>query len=89
MLQNHTTPGWSPPSPTQVLPYFLFYKGALGRVAEFSCTVSKFQRMRVGVSTAEISCAQGMLRDAHDTGLLQKERWKGRWIASVRRPAIC
>jgi hypothetical protein len=30
----------------QVLPYFHVYHGALGRVAAFSCTVSKLQRMR-------------------------------------------
>lgn len=30
----------------QVLPYFHIYHGAEGRVAAFSCTVSKFQRMR-------------------------------------------
>lgn len=40
-----------PSSPTlihhhQVLPYFHIYHGAEGRVAAFSCTVSKFQRMR-------------------------------------------
>lgn len=30
----------------QVLPYFHIYHGAEGRVAAFSCTTSKFQRMR-------------------------------------------
>lgn len=30
----------------QVLPFFHIYHGAEGRVAAFSCTVSKFQRMR-------------------------------------------
>jgi thioredoxin 1 len=29
-----------------VLPYFHIYHGAEGRVAAFSCTTSKFQRMR-------------------------------------------
>ncbi|KAF8056238.1 thioredoxin-like 2 [Scenedesmus sp. PABB004] len=30
----------------RVLPYFHIYHGAEGRVAAFSCTVAKFQRMR-------------------------------------------
>lgn len=30
----------------QVLPFFHIYHGAEGRVAAFSCTVAKFQRMR-------------------------------------------
>lgn len=30
----------------KVLPYFHFYHGAQGRVADFSCTVTKLQRMR-------------------------------------------
>eukprot|EP00882_Tetradesmus_deserticola_P028555 GHRQ01031818.1.p1 GENE.GHRQ01031818.1~~GHRQ01031818.1.p1 ORF type:complete len:112 (-),score=33.42 GHRQ01031818.1:166-501(-) len=33
-------------STMQVLPYFHIYHGAEGRVAAFSCTVTKFQRMR-------------------------------------------
>jgi hypothetical protein len=33
-------------STAQVLPYFHIYHGAEGRVAAFSCTVTKFQRMR-------------------------------------------
>ncbi len=31
----------------KVLPFFQLYHGAEGKVAEFSCTVSKLQRMKV------------------------------------------
>ena len=31
----------------KVLPYFKLFRGAEGKVAEFSCTVSKIQKIRV------------------------------------------
>ena len=33
----------------KVLPYFKFFRGAEGKVAEFSCTISKIQRFRDAV----------------------------------------
>jgi hypothetical protein len=35
------------PACLQVLPFFLLYRGAEGKVDSFSCSVSKLQRLRV------------------------------------------
>ena len=37
-------------SPVQVLPFFHLYRGANGKVAEFSASVSKIQRLRCGMN---------------------------------------
>ncbi len=36
----------------KVLPYFQFFRGAEGKVDQFSCTVSKIQRFRVSWALA-------------------------------------
>lgn len=45
---------WSWLLRVQVLPYFHFYRGAEGRVAAFSASVSKIQRIRCASSPNSI-----------------------------------
>ena len=42
------------PANLQVLPFFQFYRGTQGKVAEFSASVSKIQRIRYACSSLHV-----------------------------------
>lgn len=49
------------PLGVRVLPYFQMYRGAEGKVAEFSCSVAKVQRMRDAINANQAArCSLGL-----------------------------
>ena len=77
----------------QVLPYFHFYRGAEGRVAAFSASVSKIQRLRyeetdalAGALTADSKTEQWPL-PSHDSCAEGGCSLQGR-LGTAQHPAV-